>query len=290
MQLVRLATAAMSMLALLALPALVAAQEPLAPYRLPPLEQPYQDLPAEGLYSSIPEEGEFEVEPTESWFHFAPPSLVDWDGGVELGINGTEGNAQSFSMRTGGNLERETDYSIWKAELIYAKTEANSVKTQHEALLRLRYERLFESPWTWFVRFGAAYDEFRAFDMRLALNTGLGYRFIDTDFTKFKTRFGAGVSREFGGPNDEYVPEADLGLDFERQLTDRQKFTTTVDYFPDWRDFTSYRMVSDLAWVLLLDEASDLNLKVSVIDQYDSTPEGQRPNDLTYAILLLWKL
>ncbi len=287
MQLARLAILSIGMLAL---PALTAAQEFSPPQQLPPLEQPYADLPAGDLAGSIPEEGDFAVEPTDNWFHFAPPTLVDWDGGVELGINGTEGNAQSFSMRAGANLERETEHNTWKAELIYAKTEANSLKTQHEAFLRLKYERLFESPWTWYVRLGGAYDEFRAFDLRLALYSGLGYRYIDTEFTKLKSRLGAGVSREFGGPNDQYVPEANLGLDFEKQLTDRQKFTATLDYFPDWRDSSSYRTVSDVAWVLLLDEASDLNLKISLIHQYDSTPEGQEPSDMIYGIVLLWKL
>jgi putative salt-induced outer membrane protein YdiY len=275
---------------MLALPAFVSAQAPPDLYRLPPLEQPYQDLPAVEAAVTVQESAADEIGSEEQWFHFAPPTLVDWDGSVELGINGTEGNAQTFSLRAGASLERTTDTSIWKGELIYAKTEAASVKTQHEALLRVRYERLFASPWTWFTRFEGFYDEFRAFDIRLVLNTGLGYRFLDTDVTRLTTRAGAGVSREFGGPNDEYVPEAVLGLDFERQLTERQKFTFTGDYLPDWRDFTNYRLVSDLAWVLLLDEASDLNLKVSVIDQYDSTPEGQKPNDVTYAILLLWKL
>jgi putative salt-induced outer membrane protein YdiY len=274
----------------LAIPAFTAAQALPLTQPLPPLEQPYADLPAGDLQGGLPEEPLINGDSTDTWFHFAPPTLVDWDGGVELGINGTEGNAQSFSLRAGANLERETDHSIWKAELIYAKTEANSIKTQHEALLRLHYEHLFATPWTWYVRLQGSYDEFRAFDLRLALNSGLGYRHIDTEFTKLKSRLGAGVSREFGGPNDEYVPEANLGLDFEKQLTDRQKLTATLDYYPDWRDFTSYRAVSDVAWVLLLDEASDLNLKVSIIDQYDSTPEGRRPNDLTYAILLLWKL
>jgi putative salt-induced outer membrane protein YdiY len=275
---------------LMAMPAFLTAQEPQVPYDLPPLEQPYQDLPPDGMYESMPDEDEYEIAPTESWFHFAPPTLVDWDGGVGLGVNGTEGNAQSFSIRAGANLERETDESIWKGELVYVKTEANSAKTQHQAIMRLRYERLFESPWTWYVRFGGFYDEFLAFDVRLALYSGLGYRFIDSDFTKLKTRLGAGVSREYGGPNDEYVPEGNLGLDFERQLTKRQKFTATLDYFPDWRDMAEYRTVSDLAWVLLLDEESDLNLKVSMIHQYDSTPEDQEPTDMIYGILLLWNL
>ena len=35
---------------------------------------------------------------------------------------------------------------------------------------------------------------------------------------------------------------------------------------------------------------TNLSLKVSAFDRYDSTPQGRRPNDLDYALLLLWKL
>ena len=38
------------------------------------------------------------------------------------------------------------------------------------------------------------------------------------------------------------------------------------------------------------DEASNLHLKVLVIERYDSTPEGREPEDIDYSILLLWKL
>ena len=269
---------------LLVLPAQGLSQENMGQYSLPEPGQPqYDALPLEELYE-IPESE------SEEWFQFAPPTLVDWDGSFELGINGTEGNAQTFSMRTGGNLERETDRHRTLAEFTYARTETNSVKTQHNGLFRLEYERLFESPWTWWTRLGGEYDEFKAFDLRLALNTGLGYRFIDTDITKLKGRIGAGVSREYGGPNDDYVPEATFGLDFERKLTERQKFTTTMDYFPEFEDFTNYRLVTLAGWELVLDAESNLSLKLTLIDRYDSTPEGRKPNDLDYALLLLWKL
>ena len=39
----------------------------------------------------------------------------------------------------------------------------------------------------------------------------------------------------------------------------------------------------------MLDEDSNLNLKIGVIDRYDSTPNGRKPNDFDYSVLLLWK-
>ena len=58
-------------------------------------------------------------------------------------------------------------------------------------------------------------------------------------------RFGAGASREFGGVDDEWAAEALFGLDYEYLISDKQRFTMKVDYFPEWEDFGQYRVVSD---------------------------------------------
>jgi hypothetical protein len=33
-----------------------------------------------------------------------------------------------------------------------------------------------------------------------------------------------------------------------------------------------------------------MSLKLSVIDRHDSTPDGAEPNNLDYAVLLIWRL
>ncbi len=121
------------------------------------------------------------------------------------------------------------------------------------------------------------------------MSGGLGYHLIKTEGAKLTGRFGAGTSREFGGPNDKWVPEAILGMDYEHKLTRRQKLSGSFDYFPDWGDFMDYRLVTQASWELLLDEETNLSLKVGLIDRYDSTSEGRKPNDLDYFLTLLWK-
>jgi hypothetical protein len=39
---------------------------------------------------------------------------------------------------------------------------------------------------------------------------------------------------------------------------------------------------------MALSKVWGLSLKLSVIDRYDSTPQGARPNDLDYSTLLIW--
>ena len=249
----------------------------------PPLAE--EDVTAiDGVIENIP------VDPT--WYK--PWSWVSpriWEGGFEVGINGTSGNAQTFSMRTGANLKRETDRTKATLDMTYAKTEADSVETQNDGFLRSRVDwKMGESPWAIFTRLGLEYDEFKSFDIRLQLSGGLAYNFIDTEATELTGRFGAGASREVGGVDDSWQPEANFGLDLERKLTDRQKLTATVDYFPAWDDFSDYRIVSNAGWEVLLSEASNLSMKIFVIDQYDSTPDQSKANDIDYSLLLLWKL
>jgi hypothetical protein len=86
------------------------------------------------------------------------------------------------------------------------------------------------------------------------------------------------------------VAEAVFGADLAHQLSDRQKMALTIDYFPEWEDFVNFRLVTDASWTVALDDASKLSLKLSANNRYDSTPNGRKPNDVIYALLLLWQL
>lgn len=230
--------------------------------------------------------------PEPSWYQ--PAYWIDpdiWDGSIELGINGSDGNSETLNLNSGLDLSRETERHLWEFDINYAKNTSDGRETQHYAILNNRLEwKLTDSPWSLFTRTGIRYDEFQAFDFRLNSNVGLAYAFVDKKTLKMKGRFGAGVSHEFGSPDDRWVPEAALGFDYQQQITQRQKIKSTLDYFPAWEDFSDYRLVFDTGWEFLVDPESNLSFKVGVIDRYDSTPNGARPNDLFYTLLLLWKL
>ncbi len=214
-----------------------------------------------------------------------------WSGSFEIGINGAAGNSDALSFRTGFELSRETTRTNWEIDLTYAKNSADGVETQNNALFYSNWDFKLANPrWSWFSKIGLEYDEFKDFDVRIFQNMGLGYQLIDTDSTQLRPRFGAGSSREFGGVQDQWIPEAVFGFDFAQQISDRQKFSAVVDFYPAWDNFEDYRMIVDLGWELVLDQASNLSLKIGVLDRYDSTPNGVQPNDINYSLLLLWAL
>ena len=213
-----------------------------------------------------------------------------WANHAEFGLNGSQGNARTLALQTGLELKRKTDISLFAIDLDYRRVTNRSETTESNGRFNTDYDRfLGESSWTMFGKLGMEWDEFKAFDLRLNLNSGVGYHWIRSDTTTFVTRFGAGSSRMFGAPIDRWTPEAVFGAQFERQLTARQKIKAKVDYFPAWADFSRFRVVSDLSWEMLLDGTDNLSLKLAVTDRYDSEPQGARPHDLYYSMLLLYK-
>ena len=213
-----------------------------------------------------------------------------WKNHAEFGLDGSQGNSDALALQAGIELNRTTDLYTLALDVDYRLASSRNVTTEDNGRFNLDYDRLVnESPWAMFGKFGLEWDKFKAFDLRVNVNGGVGYHWIRNDRTTFITRFGAGASRKFGAPIDEWIPEAVFGLEGQRQLNKYNKFKGKVDYFPNWEDFRQYRIVTDLGWEILLDDSDNLSLKFAVTDRYDSTPQGVKPNDFYYSVLLLVK-
>ncbi|MEN1681200.1 MAG: DUF481 domain-containing protein [Planctomycetota bacterium] len=269
-------------------PAPVAAPPPVA---TPPVAKPADAavVPSEATVVEAAVEPETEQVVTwyqpSSWFQQDP-----WDAGFELGLNGSTGTSESISLRTGGYVKGRTRHSKFNTSLYYNKTEADGVLTQSNAQFKARHDLLSEgTPWTLFTQNQVFYDEFQAFDLNVNINSGLGYRVFDTKRLKLTTSFGAGASREFGGVDDEWVPEAQFGFDWEQEISDSQRFYANIDVFPEWENFNNYRALSEMGLEIDLPRPSNTSLKLSASDRFDSHPDGVPPHITNYSVLLLWK-
>lgn len=227
-----------------------------------------------------------------SWDRLIPRRawLQGWDSQAELGLDGSSGNASTLGVHTGFESKRSTKFFDLELDLDYRQTRNRSTTTEDNGRITSEFDRLFnESPHSAFGKFGAEWDRFKAFDLRLNLNGGYGYHWIRTDETSFVTKFGAGASREIGAPSDQWIPEAVFGVESERKWSSRQRMKQKIEYFPAWEDFGNFRLVADFSWETSLDEADKLRLKFSMNNRYDSTPQGARRNDLYYSLILLYK-
>lgn len=264
--------------------------------RLPPVEElvvpdesaiapPSEDLPAEEI---LPGE---EVLPEEDGFWILPEwCYKPWEGSAELGMNGTEGNSQTFNIRAGAKAKYTQPWVEHAYEVIHVDNSSNGTKTALNGYFDGRIVFPFQgTPWSYYIHGRSEYDDFRDYNSRLSGDTGLAYDWWKTDLSKLQTRAGLSTSREIGGAENRFQPEVTFGIDLSHKFGDRQKISLVADYYPTVDDFLDdYRINTTASWEIVVSETWGLSAKLSAIDRYDNTPQGRRPNDLNYAALMLW--
>ena len=218
------------------------------------------------------------------------PTPTIWAGGAEFGFNGAEGNSEVFNLRLGGLVKRKAADNIFDADLNYSIARSNSRTNENRAIFNVRDECLFEgSPWGVFASGQVEYDEFRAFDFRLASHAGVGYGFYNEDWLTLRGRLGAGASREIGGPKDRWVPEGLVGADLFLAFSERQGLIGCVDYYPDLGRWERFRVRARLAYQCVIDPDLGLTLRMGLQERYDSEPGPAKKNDLGYFTTLMIK-
>jgi len=198
--------------------------------------------------------------------------MQDWHGGFSLGLNGTAGNTGSTNLAAMLEATREAGMTTQSLDAYYFFTHGRSSTNANNLYARFRNETaLAESSINWFVDVWYQYNQFS--DSFIGFNTGISQSFIDDGTTKIAPRIGFGV------------PDLYLGIDFERQLTPRQRIFATIDYYPDF-SFSDNRLNIYAGWELLLDD-NGLNLQLAVWDWYNRTDSktGQA-NDVMYLMML----
>jgi len=279
----------------------VTAQEPLGlegPFtRLPPLDAPSVLLPPpisapEPVAAPAPSAatpGEV-FDPGSAWQAWTPAFWDPWEGSIELGLSGTEGNTQTFNVRFGATAKHKTDDLIQTLQITSIQKSANGATTANTALIDGRIEwPMPQSRWNYFLHSLTEYDQFKAFRYRFSADTGLGYEFIQNDLTTLLGRAGLSASKEVGGNDGNFKPELIFGGEFKHKFNPTHSVSAKVDYFPNVTRFSDFRLNSQASWEIALSQAWGLSLKLSIIDRYDSTPQGARPNDLDYSTLVLWQ-
>ena len=252
-----------------------------------PLSSAGDDLASEGarLRLSQPEETAVE-EPAGPGRTLLP----GWTGSFELGLTGASGNNDRFNLRAAAGLSRETDATADQIALTYSYAKDEGAQTENRLDATGRHDWKFaDSPWRIYIGASYEYDEFQDWDHRLSLGPGVGYQAIKDDRTDLLLRLGAVATREFGGSDDSWTPELDLGLDLAHRLTERQSLTVTLDLYPAIDEFGPYRFEGDAAWQIDIDPEANLFLKIGLEDRYDSDPGPDRKrNDLTYYATVGW--
>jgi len=220
----------------------------------------------------------------------APAPEPEWDSEVTLGIDGSEGNTESFNLRASFSTERiEKDVERFYFESKYRLETDSGDRTENEWYNRAIQEwYLPESPrWSWFLQGEVEYDEFQAWDLRVAAQTGPSYLFIDNDTTTLRGRAGLGLAYEFGAPDERLIPEAVIGYDFTHAFSERTRFSSTGNLFFDLEEGDEFRSYVDAAYEVDMTEEGDWTLRVGVEHEYDSDSDVT-PWDVDYFAALVY--
>lgn len=214
-----------------------------------------------------------------------------WKRSVDAGVNGADGNSENLAIRAGIKLKRTTSEIETAADAGYIYNSSNGRKDKSRFEANVRNDWFFkESNWGLFVQGKAEYDEFQNWDYRLSTAAGPSYTFIKDDTTLLRGRQGGGITREFGGDNQDIIPEGFVGFDFEHKFTDRQSVYVSGDYIPSFQEISDYRLNGKAGYKIIIDPESKMNLQLGVADRYDARPgPNTRRNDIEYFATIGWE-
>lgn len=257
-------------------------------FGLPALEFPYQESDPEAAGDAGVAGVEDTSGPTSFW--------EGWTRTAEFGLTGSAGNTENLNIRAIFETERETDTlrTLFRARYLYGEDEGSV--SENEGRARGENDWLFPGERYFIFAFGVYdYDEFQDWETRLQTFTGLGYDFLKErallengqDRASLTGRLGAGATREFGGTDDTWHPEAVLGVDFVWEINDRNTFAAGTEVFPALDDLGEFRAVSYVTHDVQLAETADLRLRVGIEHEYDSDSGTAKENDVKYFLTIL---
>jgi len=214
------------------------------------------------------------------WFRRA---TALWHGTFDIGYGLVRSTTDTTNFATGLTFERKKKPSriTFNASYRYATqkeddddplTDDGEETTENEAKGRLRGEYDLMPRLYWYGSQDAEYDEIESLSYRLVPQTGLGYRFWDTETFLFQLEMGGAYVYEnfFGSDDDGYFSIA-FGKLLEWDMPWLgSEFMWRTDYLPAVDDWGDYLIRSEAA--LLVPMISWLKFKIGVSDTYDSSP------------------
>jgi len=213
-----------------------------------------------------------------------------WDGNLEFGLNGSEGNSRNVNFVFGFDAKRKRDLDTYTIDWDYLYSRDDVEVSKNRLYMLNRFERdIPDTNWSWFADAWFEFDEQEDFRSRLGLHAGIIRTFVDCNDVRLRGLFGLGTSREFEGADQDWKPEAFIGGDWEKKIADRQKCYIRAVYYPEAGEPSSFRMNTKAGWEIKLSDRRDFRLSISAFDRYDSTPSGDdRRNNIDYWMSFIW--
>ena len=217
--------------------------------------------------------------------------LRGWTKQAQLGFTGASGNSENQDLLAGLRGSFVDESKRWNFDSAYFRSSSNGAETKNQAYATLIRDFLFAGEkYFAFASTRYDYDQFQSWDHRLNVAGGAGYSFLDGEKFDLRGRAGFGATKTFGAPgDDEWVPEAVLGIETEWLPAAGQKVTAFNTLYPSLSDGGEFRNLTGVDWSLAISSALGLSLNLGVQNEYESKVDpGIEKNDLLYRAALLY--
>ncbi|MCU7796257.1 MAG: DUF481 domain-containing protein [Candidatus Thiodiazotropha sp. (ex Myrtea spinifera)] len=215
-----------------------------------------------------------------------------WKHEVEAGLNGSTGNSESMNLHAGYSAAYKDEVDAWKFVTAYDKAKSDGVESRNQFFADLLKDWFWQdSPWFAFAQGRYDWDEFKDWDYRLSASGGAGYEFLKNDAWYVVGRFGLGGNKTYGDVDEEFTPEAILGLDAAWTISERESANFKTTFYPSLEDSGEYRNITTFDWKMGISARGNLAMKIGLINEYDSlAAPGIDKNDFKYNLSLVWGL
>lgn len=205
-----------------------------------------------------------------------------WKFSLSLAMTGSKNDVGSnWNIRAAAGAKRETEEDRTTFNSEYYFQTADGTETDNNFLAQILQEYMFKgSKWEVFLQSTYQNDQFQAWEQRIGLYAGPGYRLFEGEDFKMKLRGGFGASYEF--PTETWTPEILLGEEIAWKIDDRSQLTHGFEIYPDVEEFGEYRFLTRVDYEIALTAKKDLRATAGVRDVFDSyvEPGGDSTNDL----------
>jgi putative salt-induced outer membrane protein len=213
------------------------------------------------------------------------PARAEWHTKGEIGASFASGNSENESINA--TLEIKNKLDRWTHTFGAAGNYGSdgNVTTAERWELRGQSDYTFTEKAYWFGAARYEDDRFSAFEYQASLSTGLGYKFVDTERTKFWIQGGPGYRyaelQETGQTDDGVILRGDMGLD--HQLTETTKI---VERFLVESGSDNTYLQNDLGLEVRITGSLGLRVGYQVRHNSDVQPGVEKTDTLTTVGLL----
>jgi len=217
---------------------------------------------------------------------------ISWQREISAGYNTTRGNTRTeqFSLSAYVNRNRKhIDEWTLKGNMYYSEADKKMDAQKWYAMGRYAFSFGPRKAWYNFYRLETDHDRFADVYYRLIPASGVGYWFFDLPKIKLLAEAALGLEYTdyYGDRENTSNLVAVPRLFYEQEIFKRAKITQDIYVYPALTDSGSYRVHSESAFTLSIND--NLGLRLSLIDDYNSEPPGSiEKNDLTLMSSLVY--